>query len=88
MVCRFTIVYNVRRFYFRIASPAADFKRGNNRNSFGFADTFKVGELLNRCFAQFVQIIIVMVQDALAQFNRGFIPVAGAYEYGDQFGVG
>ena len=54
------------RFIFGFIPAASYFKRGNNRNCFGFAYAPKIAKLINGCFCQLVQVVIIMMQDAFA----------------------
>ena len=53
-------------FTFRVTSSPANLERGNDGNRFGLAYAPETGEFGNGCFGQFVQVVIIMMQDAFA----------------------
>ena len=84
----FTAPDNFGGFFFRFASAAPNFQRGDDRNRLGLTYSPETAKFIDGSLSQLVQIVVIMVQDALAEFDGRFIVIARTYQDGYQFGIG
>src|ERR1700740_3239222 len=74
--------------FFCFAPPPANLKCCDDGNSLSLAYSPEITKLVYGSLSKLVQVVIIMVQDAFAEFDGGFIVIARTYQDSDQFGVG